>query len=147
MWLIGFFPLVASILMGLCGVIRPLQRLPRPTLPSSPISADVPVTVRKILPLSMISPVLTKTLTFLFVCADANLATSSLMNATASLYSPMSAQNLSIIGTQSVSVMSSCCLYPIILTSVPIIGCLGLTVPSRCSLTLRMIFSRSLNGA
>jgi len=40
------FPLVASMLIGRLGVMSPLQRFPRPTEPSSPISAEVPVTVR-----------------------------------------------------------------------------------------------------
>jgi hypothetical protein len=45
-WLTGFFPAVASSVMGLKGVISPLALLPLPTWPSSPFSALVPVTVR-----------------------------------------------------------------------------------------------------
>ena len=62
-WLIGFLPLAASMLIGRCGVIKPLQRLPRPTEPSSPISAEVPVTVRYTEPFSMLSAAFTITLT------------------------------------------------------------------------------------
>ena len=45
-WFTGFLPEVASIDMGLHGVIKPLALFPLPTEPSSPISAEVPVTVR-----------------------------------------------------------------------------------------------------
>lgn len=44
-WVMGFLPEVASMDMGRYGVIRPLQRLPRPTDPSSPFSCERPVTV------------------------------------------------------------------------------------------------------
>jgi len=46
MWLTGFFPDVASMLIERLGVMRPFARLPRPTEPSSPCSALVPVVVR-----------------------------------------------------------------------------------------------------
>ena len=42
----GFFPAAASRLIGRYGVMRPVFRFPRPTLPSSPFSQERPVTVR-----------------------------------------------------------------------------------------------------
>src|SRR6056297_964560 len=42
----GFLPHAASSDMERCGVINPPTRLPRPTCPSSPASADEPVNVR-----------------------------------------------------------------------------------------------------
>src|SRR5512137_10161 len=92
MWLIGFLPLVASMLIGRLGVISPLQRLPRPTDPSSPISAEVPVTVRNTLFFLISSAVLTWTTTLRFVFFFATAVISSFKIPMYSWYSRISAQ-------------------------------------------------------
>src|SRR5512137_1362522 len=116
-WLIGFLPLVASMLIGRLGVISPLQRLPRPTEPSSPISADVPVTVKKTLFFLISSAVLTWTTTLRFVLFFATAVIFSLRMSIYSTYSRISLQWRSTIAQAIVRVMVSLSRSPMILMS------------------------------
>ena len=101
-------------------MIKPLALFPLPTEPSSPISAEVPVTVKKYPASSSeskLSPVLINTSTSRLVYLGASFSASSFNTAQAALYSSGFLTYLSTIPQQIVKVILSFSLNPITLIS------------------------------
>ena len=101
----GFFPATDSRVMGRPGVMSPFTRLPRPASPSSPASADVPVTVRYTAPRSGRSPAFTRTATGRAVSSRALRAAISATFARCARYCPRSPQCRPTIAHATVSSM------------------------------------------